>query len=224
MGYTMNYCPECGKQIQADHTFCPYCGNEKLAGYRFCPLCGNNLSDGTFYCSKCTSQNTPAQTKETKEQINKQWTRIRLPVSLKKISRRTAVMGLLLICLVAIIGAAVFVVQPLDLFGTIGKQATKGRDISISIENTNTLDATCELKIGDLKHGESFLVISSEILEYPVNENDLYMQQPTYAVTLYVTIKDLTLEAKAEGVTTSASFRISPSDDDDFTVECLSFT
>ena len=59
----MQYCPNCGKELDDSYVFCPECGaknactdeprSEETAQFKKCPSCGETMPLDMFYCLSC---------------------------------------------------------------------------------------------------------------------------------------------------------------------------
>lgn len=198
----LEYCPECGNKLKESFKFCPNCGKNLTGEFAFCPGCGKKM---------ILSEKRIVSLPEKREMFKakKEKSKITFPKISLHIPRKTVIIIIALVCLAVVVSAAVIVLSPFD---TAGVQSA-GRIFTVTVENTFNSDAECYLKVGSLKYGETFTVSSGETEMISVEEDNLMpsILGSNYAITLYTTINDITIEATANAVTESASFLISES-------------
>jgi len=197
----LKYCPECGNKLEEGFKFCPTCGKNLTGEFAFCPECGKKM-----ILSEKRTVLLPEKRKTFK--VKKRKSKITFPKLSLHIPRKTAIAIAAIVCAAAVVGATVIVLSPFD---TTGVQSA-GRIFTITVENTFGSDAECYLKVGALKHGETFTV-SGVPKTINIEEDNLFsgLLGSNYNITLYATINDITIEATADAVTESASFLISES-------------
>ena len=191
--------------------FCPKCGTKLGGDFKFCPNCGKNLKGKFSFCAECGKKMPIGKT--TKNKIS--FPRISL-----HIPRKAIIAIVVIICLAAVGATAVIVINP---FRPSGMQSA-GRTFPVTIENTFGDDVDCYLKVGLLKHGDTFTVLSGQTETITLREDDFLpsLLSSNYDITLYASVGDLTEFASANPVTKSAEFVISK-DIDYIVVECTDF-
>jgi len=210
------YCSECGKKIEESFKFCPECGAKLVSKFTSCPECDKKMPKDTKRLEKI----------ETKEEVKtkaKEKTRFALPKPSLKISKKTAIAIISIVCVAVVIVAAVLVISP---FGNRTTSVAGGRTFTVTVESTYGSDVDCYITIDNLKQGEygntGFVVNSSGTEVLTINEDDLKYERNAYKITLYATDDDSEEFATALAVTESAEFLIS-SADGQLNVECTGF-
>ncbi|UCD14434.1 MAG: zinc ribbon domain-containing protein [Thermoplasmatales archaeon] len=203
------YCPKCGNKLEENFKFCPDCGKNLKGKFAFCPECGKKmiLSEGIV------------PTPEKKEVFKAK--KRKLPKLSLHIPKKTVIAIVAIVCIVAVVGATAIVLYPFDT--AVVKSG--GRTFTITVENTFGSEAECYLKVGALKHGGTFTVLSGETKAINVDEDNLIssLLGSDYEITLYATINDIMEEATADSVTESANFLISEYVANEHQVECTSY-
>ncbi len=77
----MNYCNNCGGQIQANDSFCGHCGAKQDMTLSHCTKCGNTIEPDEKFCSECGTQ---VNKSTVKKQIPKENVNIKRPSPGKK--------------------------------------------------------------------------------------------------------------------------------------------
>jgi len=206
-----------------------------------CTVCGNKLEDDVKFCPDCGEKIAPA--KETKK-TNKEETKIKtksktttkkkknkIKFSIPKISIKNipkpVLTGIALICIAFIAIAAVVVVSPFDLTGSVVDASDGGsRVFSILVENTDDSDAKCYLTVSGLRYnyfgtdGE-FTVPAGETVEINIVEDVLFVKKSNYEISLFASI-DHVEKGTASDVTESAEFLIQPIEEEgEFIIESI---
>lgn len=200
-----------------------------------CSVCGNKLDDDVKFCPDCgekvatdnkTTKTEKVETK-TKTKAKKKQFKINIPkISFKKIPK-PILTGIALICIAFIAVAAVVVVSPFNLTGSVVDAEEKGgRVFSILIENTDDSDAKCYLTVSGLRYnyfgseGE-FTVPAGETVEINIVEDVLFVKKSNYEISLFASIDHLE-KGTAFDVSESAEFMISPMESEgEFIVESI---
>lgn len=207
----LKYCPECGDKLEESFKFCPNCGKKLIGEIAFCPECGKKM---------ILSEKKIVPTPEKRETLNvkKRKSRVTFPKLFHHIPRKTAIVIIAIICLAVVVSAAVIVLSPFD---TTGIQSA-GRSFTVTVNNIFGSDAECYLKVGSLKYGGTFTVVSGIPKTINVEEDNLFsgILGSNYSITLYAAINDITDEATANVVTESANFLVSKSTIGEVRVEC----
>ena len=143
-----------------------------------------------------------------------------------RIPRKTLIAVIVIICIAAVGATAVVFMNPFD---TSDVQSA-GRTFTITIDNDFGEDAECYLKVGLLKHGDTFDVSSGQTETINLQEDRFLSSliRSEYNITLYATINDPQGEmiewASADPVTKSAEFSISKNTQTDYLeVECTDY-
>lgn len=230
----VKYCSECGNKLKESFKmskYCSECGNKLEEGFKFCPRCGKKLVDKFTSCPECDKK-MPKDTKrlekiETKEEVKtkaKEKTRFALPKPSLKISKKTTVAVISIVCIVVVVAAAILVLSPFGN-GTTRVGSAGGRTFTVTVNNTYGSDVDCYLLIDNLKQGEygdpGFTINSGGTEIIIINEDDLKYERDTYKIVLYATVDDSEEFATALAVTESAGFSIS-SANGQHSVECTS--
>ena len=230
----VKYCSECGNKLKESFKmpkYCSECGNKLEEGFKFCPKCGAELVSKFTSCPECNkkiSKDTKGLEKiETKEEVEtkaKEKTRFALPKPSLKISKKTAIAIISVVCVAVAVAAAVLVISPFGK-GTTGAKAG-GRTFTVTVESTYGSDVDCYITIDNLKQGEygntGFVVNPSGTEVLTINEDDLKYERDAYKIVLYVTVDGTLEEATASAVTESAGFLIS-SAGGQLSVNCTGF-
>lgn len=215
------YCPDCGSKLKGSFKmpkYCPECGNRLEGSFKFCPECGKKMP-----MPEDTKRLEKVETKEEVKTKAKEKTRVALPKPSLKISKKTAIAIISIICIAVVVSAAILVISPFGN-GTTGVGSTGGRTFIVTVNNTYSSSADCYLKIGNLKDNKysDWNISSGESKTFEINEDDQVILQDDYDITLYATVDGDLKEAIASAVTESAEFLIS-SADGQLSVNCTGF-
>ena len=207
---------------------CSVCGNEWEEDVKVCPDCGEKVTpvEETKKTNKVETKTKAKSKPKTKKKENK------IKFSIPKISFKNipkpVLAGIALICIAFIAVAAVVVVSPFDLTGSVVDTTTEkgGRVLSILVENTDDSNAKCYLTVSGLRYnyfgtdGE-FTVPAGETVEINIVEDVLFVTKTNYEVSLFATI-DHVEKGTAFDVTESAEFLISPVESEgEFIIESI---
>ncbi len=197
--------------------FCPKCGNKLHGNFKFCPTCGKNLKGKFAFCTECGKKMPIAK---------KAKTGVSLPKLSLNIPRKAIIAIVVIICIAAVGATAVYIINP---FETPDVQSA-GRTFTVTVENNFGDEAECYLKVGLLKHGDTFNVPSGQTETINLQEDSFLssLLRSEYNITLYVSIDDPQGEmiewASADPVTKSAEFLISKNSETDYLdVECKDY-
>jgi len=197
--------------------YCPKCGNKLNGDFKFCPTCGKNLKDKFAFCPECGKKMPTAK---------KAKTRATFPKLSLNIPKKAIIAIIVIICVAAVGGTAVFIMNPFDN----SHVQSAGRTFTVTVENNFGEDAECYLKVGLLKHGDTFEVPSGQTETINLLEDSFLTSliRSEYNITLYVSISDPQGEmiewASADPVTKSAEFLISKNTQTDYLeVECTDY-
>lgn len=213
------YCPECGSKLEENFKFCPECGKKLISKFTFCPECNKKM-----LMLKDAKRLEKIETKKEVKTKAKEKTRFTLPKISLKISKKTAIAIISIVCVAVVVAAAILVISPFGN-GTAGVKSAGGRTFIVTVESTYGSDVDCYITIDNLKQGEygntGFVVNSSGTEILTINEDDLKYERDAYKIVLYATVDDSEEFATALAVTESAEFLIS-SANGQHSVECTS--
>lgn len=200
--------------------FCPKCGNKLQENFKFCPTCGKNLKGKFTFCIEC-GKKIPISKKAKTSGIS-------FPKLSLNIPRKTIIAIVVIICIAAVGATAVYIMNPFDNSDI----QSAGRTFTVTVENNFGDEAECYLKVGLLKYGETFKILSGQTETIDVDEDNLVASliSNNYNITLYVEVWDnvtsyyITEWASADPVTESAKFLISKNAINyDLQVECTDY-
>lgn len=217
----VKYCSECGNKLKESFKmpkYCSECGNKLEGSFKFCPECGKKMP-----MIKDVKRLEEIETKEKVKTKAEEKTRFALPKPSLKISKKTAIAIISIVCVAVVVAAAVLVISPFGNW-TTGVKSAGGRTFTVTVNNTYSSSADCYLKIGNLKDNKysDWNISSGESKTFEINEDDQIIPQDDYDITLYATIDGDLKEATASAVTESAEFLIS-SADGQLSVNCTGF-
>jgi len=207
--------------------FCPFCGTKIETSFKFCPECGKGIPAAVKGKQpEKVETNKKVETKNKK--TTKRKTRLALPqIPLNfKIQRKTAIAIVAIVCLATIVSAGVMVTSPFE--ATVVKSLEE-RTIPVTIENNCGHKAVCHLKVGALKYQDTFELHNGESITIDVDENQLFLQEEAYDLTLYAKVyytgyAEVLEQATVSGVSSYVTFKISQSETTDYhIVETLQF-
>lgn len=210
--------------------YCPKCGNNLEDNFNYCPECGKNLAGSFFFCAECgkkmstTEKEKTVDTAPTVTKPKKEKTKLTLPKFLTKIPKKTLIIIIAIICIVAVVGATAIVLYPFD-----GGAPSGGRTFTLTITNDYSSNANCYLLTDSLKQGvygnAGFIVYANDEETITINEDDLMFQRDAYKMEIRVTIDDVEEAATAIAVSESANFLIDNVEGqvDEFYVQCTGF-
>jgi len=211
------YCSKCGNNLEDDFKYCPECGKNLSGSFYFCAECGKKAANAE---KEKTVDTAPAVSEPKKEKI-----KFKLPKFLTKIPKKTLIIIIAIICIVAVVGATAIIYYPFD-----GGGATRGgRIFTLTITNDYSNNANCILLTDSLKQGvygnAGFTIYANDEEVITINEDDLMFQREAYKIELRVTIDDVEEVATATAVSDSASFIIDNVEGqvDEFYVNCTGF-
>ena len=210
--------------------YCPKCGNNLEDNFNFCPDCGKNLAGSFFFCAECgkkisttekekTVDTAPTVTKPKKEKM-----KFTLPKFLTKIPKKTLIIIIAIICIVAVVGATAIVLYPFD-----GGAGSGGRTFSLTITNDYSSSANCYILTDYLRQGvfgnAGFTINANDEEIITINEDDLMTIRDAHNIELRVTIDGVVESATASAVTDSANFIIDNIEGqiDEFYVNCTDY-
>jgi len=206
----VKYCSECGNKLKESFKmpkYCSECGNKLEGSFKFCPECGKKMP-----MIKDVKRLEEIETKEKVKTKAEEKTRFALPKPSLKISKKTAIAIISIVCVAIVVAAVVLVISPFGNW-TTGVKSAGGRTFTVTVESTYGSDVDCYITIDNLKQGEygntGFVVSSSGTEVITINEDDLKYERNTYKITLYATVDGGSKEAVASAVTESAGFLIS---------------
>ena len=200
--------------------FCPKCGNKLQGNFKFCPTCGKNLKGKFTFCTEC-GKKIPISKKAKTSGIS-------FPKLSLNIPRKTIIAIVVIICIAAVGATAVYIMNPFEPSDI----QSAGRTFAVTVENNFGDVAECYLKVGLLKYGETFEILSGQTETINVDEDTLVASliSNNYNITLYVEVWDnvtsyyITEWASADPVTESAEFLISKNAINyDLQVECTDY-
>jgi hypothetical protein len=209
---------------------CSKCGGNLDDNFKFCPDCGKNLKGSFFFCAECgkkipnTEKEKLNETAPATSDTKKEKTEFKLPRFLTKIPKKTLIIIIAIICIVAVVGATAIILNPFD-----GGTVTGGRTFTLTITNNYSSNANCYLLTDSLKQGvygnAGFTVYANDEEVITINEDDLMFQRDSHKIELRVTIDDIEEAATATAVSESANFIIDNIEGfvDQFNVTCTGY-
>jgi len=209
---------------------CPKCGNNLEDNFKFCPECGKNLAGSFFFCAECGKKISTTEQEKTVDSASpvikpkKEKIKFTLPKFVTKIPKKTLIIIIAIICIVAVVGATAIVLYPFD-----GGTAPRGRTFTLTITNDYSSNAHCYLLTDSLKQGvygnAGFTVYANDEEIITINEDDLMFQRDAYKMEIRVTIDDVEEAAIATAVSESANFLIDNVEGqvDEFEVDCTGY-
>lgn len=218
--------------------YCPYCGSEIEADFKFCPECGKSIP-ATVKGKKAEKEKKPEKVetkekKETKEKAEvkekekpkgKPKLKLKLPKIKLKIPKKTAIIIVAIICIVAVASATTFVAINNNWFGATVVQSEE-RTFTINVTNELYSDVECYLTIDNLRqteYGHGFTLNSSETKVLTIDEDNLlYPGRSAYRISLFADLEYEEFDT-ATAVTQYADFLI---DEENLLqyVECTGFS
>jgi hypothetical protein len=192
---------------------CSKCGGNLDDNFKFCPECGKNLKGSFFFCAECgkkmtnTEKEKSIETAPATSDTKKEKTEFKLPKFLTGIPKKTLIIIIAIICIVAVVGATAIILNPFN-----GGAGTGGRIFTLTITNDFSSNAHCYILTDYLKQGvygnAGFIVYANDEEIITINEDDLMTLRDAHNIELRVTIDDIEEAATATAVTDSANFII----------------